>query len=70
MVACWDKQQTNCILESLLKYMSEAGDGGNYTMATLNKVASEIPLHLQTMGPRKTGQMVKRKWFEVCSFSL
>jgi hypothetical protein len=66
-VAYWNDQEVTALVDYLVEYRAEAGDGGNFKSATFNAAANHIA-HLLSQGPVKTGKMCKTKWNSVCIF--
>ncbi|KAG2368004.1 hypothetical protein BDR07DRAFT_1478596 [Suillus spraguei] len=62
--AHWQDIKVDVLLHYLIENRAASGDGGNFTMSTFNNAAAAINTDaaIQTIGPQKTGKMVKTKW--------
>ncbi|KAG2131729.1 uncharacterized protein EDB93DRAFT_1255425 [Suillus bovinus] len=62
--AHWQDAEVDVLLHHLIQNQAVGGDGGNFTMPTFNSAATAINNNdaIQTIGPPKTGKMVKTKW--------
>ncbi|KAG2356877.1 hypothetical protein BDR07DRAFT_1491350 [Suillus spraguei] len=62
--AHWQDIEVDVLLHYLIENQAASGDGGNFTMSTFNNAAAAINADaaIQTIGPQKTGKMVKMKW--------
>jgi len=65
--AHWQASEVDVLLQHLIKNRAAGGDGGNFPMPTHNSAAAAINANqvIQTIGPQKTGKMVKTKWTSV-----
>jgi hypothetical protein len=70
--AHWQDTEVDLLLQHLIHNWAAGGDGGNFMMPTFNSTATAInDSHaIQTIGPSKTGKMVKTKWTSVCDHFL
>lgn len=70
--AHWQDSEVDLLLQHLIHNRAAGGDGGNFTMPTFNSAATAINDNhaVQTIGPPKTGKMVKTKWTSVCDHFL
>jgi len=62
--AKWNEAEINGMLDYLDQHKSAMGEAGNFKALVYNSVAEHITQHL-TVGPAKTGKMVKSKWQSV-----
>ncbi|KAG1824517.1 uncharacterized protein BJ212DRAFT_1295665 [Suillus subaureus] len=62
--AHWQDAEVDVLLHHLIQNQAAGGDGGNFMMPTFNSAAAAINDNdvIQTIGPPKTGKMVKTKW--------
>ncbi|KAG2067982.1 hypothetical protein BDR04DRAFT_1158481 [Suillus decipiens] len=62
--AHWQDIKVDVLLHYLIENQAASGDGENLTMSTFNAAAAAINTDtaIQTIGPQKTGKMVKMKW--------
>ncbi|KAG2068236.1 hypothetical protein BDR04DRAFT_1158051 [Suillus decipiens] len=62
--AHWQDIEVNVLLHYLIENWAVGGDGRNFTVSTFNAAAAAINTDtvIQTIGPQKTGKMVKTKW--------
>ncbi|KAG2074890.1 hypothetical protein BDR04DRAFT_122100 [Suillus decipiens] len=62
--AHWQDIKVDILLHYLIENWAASGDGRNFTMSTFNNAAAAINVDaaIQTIGPQKTGKMVKTKW--------
>ncbi|KAG1800736.1 uncharacterized protein HD556DRAFT_1438735 [Suillus plorans] len=62
--AHWQDAEVEVLLHHLIENRASGGDGGNVSMPTYNSAAAAINTDgtIQTIGPPKTGKMVKTKW--------
>ncbi|KAG2342483.1 hypothetical protein BDR05DRAFT_1025897 [Suillus weaverae] len=62
--AHWQDTEVDILLRHLFQNWAAGGDGGSFTMPTFNSAATSINAEasIQTIGPPKTGKMVKTKW--------
>ncbi|KAG2065983.1 hypothetical protein BDR04DRAFT_1160859 [Suillus decipiens] len=62
--AHWQDIEVDVLLHYLIENQAVGGDGGNFTMSTLNAAAAAINADtvIQTIGPQKMGKIVKTKW--------
>ncbi|KAG1800466.1 uncharacterized protein HD556DRAFT_1230709 [Suillus plorans] len=62
--AHWQDAEVDVLLHHLIENRASGGDGGNSSMPTYNSAAAAINTDgtIQTIGPPKTGKMVKTKW--------
>ncbi|KAG1790749.1 hypothetical protein EV424DRAFT_1279702, partial [Suillus variegatus] len=60
----WQDAEVDVLLHHLIENRASGGDGGNFSMPTYNSAAAAINTDgtIQTIGPPKTGKMVKTKW--------
>lgn len=70
--AHWQDAEVDVLLHHLIENRASGGDGGNFSMPTYNSAAAAINTDgtIQTIGPPKTGKMVKTKWTSVCYLIL
>ncbi|KAG2075321.1 hypothetical protein BDR04DRAFT_34972 [Suillus decipiens] len=62
--AHWQEAEVDVLLHHLIENQAAGGDGGNFQLSTYNSAAAAINSNgtITTMGPPKTGKMVKTKW--------
>ncbi|KAG2130979.1 uncharacterized protein EDB93DRAFT_1255635 [Suillus bovinus] len=62
--AHWQDSEVDVLLHHLVENQAAGSDGGNFSMPTYNSAVAAINADqaIQTIGPLKTGKMVKMKW--------
>ncbi|KAG2141462.1 hypothetical protein BD769DRAFT_1662365 [Suillus cothurnatus] len=62
--AHWQEVEVDVLLHHLIENRVAGGDGGNFQLSTYNSAAAAINSNgtITTMGPSKTGKMIKTKW--------
>ncbi|KAG2122177.1 hypothetical protein BD769DRAFT_1389807 [Suillus cothurnatus] len=65
--AHWQEAEVDVLLHHLIENRAAGGDGGNFQLSTYNSAAAAINSNgtITTMGPPKTGKMVKTKWTSI-----
>ena len=64
-IANWNDAETVGLVQYLYEHRSEGSGNGNFKAQTLNNAAKSIAT-LRSMGPVKSGKMVRTKWTSVC----
>ena len=62
----WMEAEEVKMLEELLAWKSEAGDGCSFKKRVYDEVAEALA-HLRVTEKVKDGQMIKNKWTKVCN---
>ncbi|KAG1836443.1 hypothetical protein DFJ58DRAFT_734972 [Suillus subalutaceus] len=70
--AQWQDSEVDILLQHFIWNHAAIGDGGNFSGPTFNSAATAINSDetIQTMGPPKTGNMVKTKWTALKKYSI
>ncbi|KAG1874754.1 hypothetical protein DFJ58DRAFT_721749 [Suillus subalutaceus] len=70
--AQWQDSEVDILLQHFIQNHAAIGDSGNFSGPTFNSAATAINSDetIQTMGPPKTGNMVKTKWTALKKYSI